>query len=140
MCCMCCVYGYTEAREALSTTTISSITRVSCPSFHRKLNRAFSAEADTHTQTREFLAGGFGGTGHSFLFPTTPWCFIVSYPRGVTRISDPLFLCAPPPIPLPLLTLTGRRCQWALNVTAQVNLCPAITASIEGCVSTRILN
>lgn len=56
--------------------------------------------ARTHIHTCEFLAGGFGGTGHSFLSPITPWCFIVSYPRGVTCISVPVFLCScasPPP-------------------------------------------
>lgn len=39
---------------------------------------ASAGVAHTQTHTCEFLAGGFGGTGHSFLSPKTQRCFIVS--------------------------------------------------------------
>lgn len=72
--------------------TMSSITRARFPSHHRNLNKLLPlARAHTHTHTCEFLAGCFGGTRQSILSPSTPLCFIVSYPRGVACISVPVF-------------------------------------------------
>lgn len=62
------------------------------PLLPQKSEQTASAVAGTHKHTCECLAGGFGGTGHSFLSPTTLQCFIVSYPQGVTCISAPVFL------------------------------------------------
>lgn len=70
---------------------------------------------------------------------------MVGSPRGAPCISLHFRPCAavhhpPPPPRPPVLTLTGRRCQCALTLTAQVNLCLAVTAPIEGGLRTRILN
>lgn len=65
------------------------------PLLPQKSEQTASAVAGTHKHTCECLAGGFGGTGHSFLSPTTLQCFIVSYPQGVTCISAPVFLWTP---------------------------------------------
>lgn len=58
-----------------------------------------------------------------------PVVFYSQFPLGCDKHFRS---CVPVFPPLPVSTLTGRRCQWSLNVTAQVNLCPAISASIEG--------
>lgn len=112
-------------------------------SHHRNLNKLLPlAEAQTYTHTCEFLARGFGGTGQSFLSPTTLLCFIVNYPWSVTWISVSVFLHEPPLRPPPTFLYSNpdrKEVPVALNVTVQVNLCPAVTASIEGCLSSRIL-
>lgn len=102
----------------------------------QKSEQTASAGAGTHTYTHVWIFGRRFWWHRAEL--SLPYNTAVFY--GVTCISVPVS-CEALLLRLPsVLTLTGRRCQRALNVTAQVNLCPAVTASIEGCLSTRILN
>lgn len=94
-------------------------------------------------------SAGAGTHTHVWIFGTRFWWHRaqLSLPYNTAVFYSQLpsgcymrFRSCVPVNPPPVLTLTGRRCRWALNGTAQVNLCPAVTASIEGCFSTRILN
>ena len=116
--------------------TLSSITRVRFPSYHRNLNKLFPL-LRAHTQTHVWMFGRrFWWNRAQLSLPYNTAVFYSQLPSGCYMH----FRSCVPVNPTPVLTLTGRRCHCALNVTAQVNLCPAVTASIEGCLSTRILN
>lgn len=134
----------TNTHSSDLAVTMSSITRARVFLPPQKSEQAASAGrgTDVYTHTCEFLARGFGGTGQSFLSPTTLLCFIVNYPWSVTWISVSVFLHEPPLRPPPTFLYSNpdrKEVPVALNVTVQVNLCPAVTASIEGCLSSRIL-
>lgn len=76
----------TNTHSSDLAVTMSSITRarVFLPPQKSEQTASAGRGTDVYTHTCEFLARGFGGTGQSFLSPTTLLCFIVNYPWSVT--------------------------------------------------------
>ena len=134
--CVCVYIIYKSMYVQGSLSAVPSITGVRFPSHHRNLNKLLPL-LRAHTQTHVWMFGRrFWRHRAQLSLPYNTAVFYSQLPSGCYMH----FRSCVPVNPTPVLTLTGRRCHCALNVTAQVNLCPAVTAPIEGCLSTRILN